>query len=153
MKIKILFVSTLLTVIGIAGCQTGGDAIDETSVGIGADAIFNDPSPSVFVYPTTKVGKSDRMNRSYETAPPMVPHTVAEYLPITMETNDCMDCHDRPTLREREYVKGKKLAMTVSHYGGFYGKGDLEEVSGARYNCTQCHAPLSDAKPLVENTF
>ena len=47
MKIKILLVSTLLTTIGIAGCQTAG-TVDETSVGIGADGVFNDPSPSTF---------------------------------------------------------------------------------------------------------
>ena len=41
MKIKILLVSTLLTSIGIVGCQTGGP-VDETSVGIGADGVFND---------------------------------------------------------------------------------------------------------------
>lgn len=153
MKIKIMLVSTLLTTIGIVGCQTDGGSIDEASVGIGADGVFNDPSPTVFTYPTTKVGKSERIARSYQSAPPLVSHTVEEYLPITREENGCMDCHDRPTLRDREYIKGKKLAMTVSHYGGFSGGGDLEEVSGARYNCTICHAPASDAKPLVENTF
>ena len=110
MKIKILLVSTLLTSFGIVGCQTGGP-IDETSVGIGADGVFNDPSPSTFEYPTIKAGESDRIAKSYHTAPPMVPHTVAEYLPITMETNECMECHDKKKLIDREYVKGKKLAM------------------------------------------
>jgi len=152
MKIKILLVSTLLTTIGIVGCQTGGP-VDEASVGIGADGVFNDPSPSTFDYPTTEAGKSDRVAKSYHTAPPMVPHTVAEYLPITMETNECMECHDKPKLIDREYVKGKKLAMPQDHYGGFGGKGDKDEVSGARYTCSQCHAPMSDAQPLVENTF
>ena len=94
MKIKILLVSTLLTTIGIVGCQTGGP-VGETSVGIGADGVFNDPSPSTFDYPTTKAGESDRIAKSYHTAPPMVPHTVAEYLPITMETNECMECHSQ----------------------------------------------------------
>ena len=56
MKIKILLVSSLLTTIGIVGCQTGGP-VDETSVGIGADGVFNDPSPSTFEYPTTKAVK------------------------------------------------------------------------------------------------
>ena len=152
MKIKILLVSTLLTSIGIVGCQTGGP-VDETSVGIGADGVFNDPSPSTFDYPTTKAGESDRVAKSYHTAPPMVPHTVAEYLPITLETNECMECHDKPKYIDKKYVKGNKLSMPESHYGGFGGTGDKDEASGARYTCSQCHAPMSGAQPLVENTF
>ena len=152
MKIKILLVSTLLTTIGIVGCQTGGP-VDQTSLGIGLDGVFNDPSPSTFAYPTIKAGEIDLSSKSYHTSPPMVPHTVEEYLPITMETNECMECHDKPKIQDREYVKGKKLAMPESHYGGFGGRGDKDEVSGARYTCSQCHAPTSDAKPLVENIF
>lgn len=153
MKIKILLISTLLTSIGIVGCQTAGGPVDETSVGIGADGVFNDPSPSSFDYPTTKAGESDRIAKSYATAPPLVPHTVDKFLPITMETNECMECHEKPKLIDKEYVKGKKLAIPSSHYGGFGGTGDKDEVSGALYTCTLCHAPASDAQPLVENTF
>ena len=153
MKIKILLVSTLLTTIGIVGCQTSGGPVDQSSLGIGADGVFNDPSPSTFDYPTTKAGESDLIAKSYHTAPPMIPHTIDEYLPITMETNECMECHDKPKIQDREYVKGKKLAMPESHYGGFGGRGDKDEVSGARYTCSQCHAPTSDAQPLVENIF
>ncbi|MEK7438145.1 MAG: nitrate reductase cytochrome c-type subunit, partial [Pseudomonadota bacterium] len=29
----------------------------------------------------------------------------------------------------------------------------LSEVSPARYQCTACHVPQVDAKPLVQNTF
>ena len=42
--------------------------------------------------------------------------------------------------------------MPQNHYGGFKGEVDKEEVSEARYTCTQYHVPLSGAKPLVENT-
>ncbi len=152
MKIKILLVGTLLTTIGIVGCQTGGP-VDEASVGIGADGVFNDPSPSTFEYPTVEAGESDRIAKSYHTAPPMISHTVEEYYPITLDNNECVDCHDKRKLIDREYVKGKKLAMPDSHYGGFSGQGDKEEVSGSRYTCSQCHAPVSNAQPLVENTF
>lgn len=152
MKIKILFISTLLTAVGVAGCTTTS-SVDETDVGIGMDGVFSDPSPSTFDYPTEEAGKSDRIEKSYYTAPPLVPHTVAEYLPITMEDNECLECHDKPKIQGRDYVKGEKLAMPASHYGGFGGTGDEDEVSGAVYTCTLCHAPASNAQPLVENTF
>ena len=163
MKIKFLFISALLAVITVAGCKTtggtGGDQasvgpLDQTSVGIGQDAIFSEALPSSFDYPDTKAGKSDLIAKSYHTAPPMVPHTLEEYLPITMEDNECMDCHDWYKKIGDTYVKGKrKYPMPESHYGGFAGKGVKDEVSGARYTCVQCHAAVSNAKPLVENTF
>ncbi len=152
-KIKILLIGTLLTTIGIVGCQSGGGYIDEASVGIGADGVFNDPSPATFNFPTTKTGESDLIPTSYHTAPPMVAHTFVEYLPITMENNECLECHDKPKLIDRDYIKGKKLSMSAAHYGGFGGSGDEDEVSGSHYTCTTCHAPASDAQPLVENTF
>ncbi len=43
--------------------------------------------------------------------------------------------------------------MPMSHYGGFDGEGDEQEVSGARYTCTQCHIAQSGAEPLVENYY
>ena len=85
MKIKFLFISALLAVITVAGCKTtggtGGDQasvgpLDQTSVGIGQDAIFSEALPSSFDYPDTKAGKSDLIAKSYHTAPPMVPHTL-----------------------------------------------------------------------------
>ena len=151
MKMKILLMSTALVAVGFAGCQPG--TIHESDMGIGADGVFADPFPKTYDYPTEEAGKSDLISRSYHDAPPLVPHTVEEYLPITMETNECMECHDKPKIRGRDYVKGEKLAMSNSHYGGFAGTGDKNEVSGSMYTCSQCHAPASDAKPLVANTF
>jgi len=156
MKIKILLIITVLAYVGIVGCQTGGQyagSVSENKIGIGADAVFNTPAPSTFDFPTVKPGDNYLIERSFSMAPPMVPHAVDEFLPITMELNDCMDCHDKPKLFDRGFIKGKKLAMPRSHYGGFGGTGDEDEVSGSRYNCSQCHAPISGAQPLVENVF
>ena len=159
-KIKILLISTLLVIIGIAGCQTSSETSSETTgpipenkVGLGADAVFNTPAPATFEFPTVEPGESYLLTRSFSMAPPMVPHSVDEFLPITMENNECMECHDKPKLFDREFIKGKKLAMSRSHYGGFGGAGDPDEVSGSRYTCSQCHAAVSGAEPLVENLF
>ena len=129
-------------------------AIDELNMGLGDDAVFNDPTPSSYDYTDTKPGKSDRISPAYHTLPPTIPHTIEKYLPITAETNECMDCHDYYDRIGQEYVKGKrKLPMPKSHYGGFGGEGVKDELSGARYTCVQCHVPATDAKPLVSNTF
>jgi len=150
MKIKLLLMSVILAFFGnaLAG------AIDELNMGLGDDAVFNDPTPATAAYPQTKEGKNDRVKPAYHTAPPVVPHRMETHLPITMEENGCLDCHDQYKKIGSKYVKGKKkLPMPKSHYGGFAGKGVKDEVSGARYTCVQCHVQASDAVPLVENTF
>ena len=142
---------------GIVFCLFGGslfaNAIDQMNMGIGEDNVFSDATPEAFAYSDVKAGKSEMIPLAYSTVPPLISHAIAEYLPITAEKNDCTDCHDRQDkIGKTEHRTGKKIPMPESHYGGFLGKGDKEEVSGSRYTCTQCHVPQSGAKPLIENT-
>jgi len=142
---------------GIVFCLFGSslfsDPIDQMNMGIGEDNVFSDATPIAFSYPDTKAGKSQLLPLAYSTVPPLIPHTVEKYLPITTEENGCTECHDRKDkIGKTEHQSGKKIPMPESHYGGFHGKGDKEEISGSRYTCTQCHVPQSGAKPLVENT-
>jgi cytochrome c-type protein NapB len=130
------------------------DAIDQVNIGIGEDNVFSDATPTTFAYPEIKAGKSTMIPLAYSTVPPLIPHSIKKYIPITAEENACTDCHDRQDkIGKTEHRTGKKIPMPDSHYGGFHGKGDKEEVSGSRYTCTQCHVPQSGAKPLVENTY
>ena len=150
MKIKVL-ASTLLC---ICVSFLYADPIDQLNIGIGEDNVFSDATPEAFKYQGKKAGKSELLPIAYSTVPPLISHTVEEYLPITAETNDCTECHDkRKKIGKTERRTGKKIPMPQNHYGGFDGKGDEDEVSGARYTCTQCHVPQSGAKPLLENTY
>ena len=116
-------------------------------------SVFEIPTPEAVMYPTAKPGKTDRIPKAYSTLPPLVTHRLEEYMPITMEENECMDCHDRRKLLGKVWKFGKKIPMPDTHYGSFGNEGSSEDVAGARYNCTQCHVAVSDAQPLVENTF
>lgn len=130
------------------------NAIDELNMGLGQDNVFSEATPDAFSFPSTKPGKSELLPIAYPTLPPQIPHTIDKYIPITMEENACTDCHDRQDkIGKAKRETGTKIPMPASHYGGFKGTGDKEEISGSRYICTQCHVPQSDAKPLVENTF
>ncbi len=71
------------------------DAIDQMNMGIGEDNVFSDATPSAFAHNEAEAGKSELLPIAYSTLPPGIPHTIAEYLPITIETNDCAECHDR----------------------------------------------------------
>lgn len=150
MKIKILVAGLIC----ICSSALTADAIDQVNIGIGEDNVFSDATPETFSYPKEKAGKSELLPVAYSTVPPQVPHAIEKYLPITAETNDCTDCHDKQDkIGKAEKKTGNKVPMPQNHYGGFKGEGDKEEVSGSRYTCTQCHVPLSGAKPLVENTY
>ncbi|MCU7958431.1 MAG: nitrate reductase cytochrome c-type subunit [gamma proteobacterium symbiont of Bathyaustriella thionipta] len=152
MKTKILLLGIMLFT---SACATSS-SIKEDSLGLSKTSVFDTPSPASVSYPDTKAGKSERLSRAYSgfgQVPPQVPHGVERYLPISQDDNQCLECHDRLDRIDIKYHKGSKLPMSRSHYGGFNGKGDKKEVSGARFNCSQCHVPQSDAKPLVENTL
>jgi len=130
------------------------DAIDQLNMGIGEDNVFSDATPTAYHVVGKKAGKSELLPIAYSTAPPQISHTIEEYLPITLEENECTDCHDKQRkIGKTERRTGKKIPMPMNHYGSFGGEGDKEEVSGSRYTCTQCHVTQSDAEPLVGNYY
>ena len=140
-------------------CTTASDrssstdkAIDELNMGLSKTSVFDTPTPELYTYSDAKPGYNDRLAKSWDELPPQIPHRVEEFLPVVMEDNQCLDCHDVPKYIGRPYnmdrTKKSKSPMSKAHYAD----EDLDEVSGARFNCTQCHVPLSNAKPLVENT-
>jgi cytochrome c-type protein NapB len=46
-------------------------------------------------------------------------------------------------------TRKSKSPMPKEHYAS----SEMDELAGARFNCTQCHVPQSNAAPLVESTF
>ena len=71
-------------------------------------------------------------------------------VPITGQSNACLGCHDKPDMIGKQ-AKGAPTPMTSTHYLDPWVPTRGMKLSGARYNCTQCHAAQSDAQPLVEN--
>jgi len=125
---------------------------------------FNAPAP----------GSGQKFARSYVNAPPLIPHSVEGLLPITRKQNACLDCHmpdkakavgatpipkshftnyrphtkigkDGAIVKEGKAVANTSDIKVVAH--------DLKHLSMARFNCTQCHVPQANVKPLVKNTF
>lgn len=84
--------------------------------------------------------------RNFVDQPPLIPHSVRDYN-ITAQHNKCMECHSWQRYRE---FGATKISMT--HFKDRTGT-DTATVSPLRYFCTQCHAPQTNAQPLVENTF
>jgi cytochrome c-type protein NapB len=81
----------------------------------------------------------------------VISHGIAEFLPITRSSNLCLDCHGVPGPKK----KGEPTPVPASHFVDFRkapGKKG-EKVAGARWICTACHVPQTDAKPLVGTTY
>jgi len=100
--------------------------------------IFDAPDP----------GESQMGERSFENAPPVIPHNVDGLLPITLAENSCADC---PLPAEAADVGA--TPMPASHLYDLRRDTQLQGLAGANYNCTQCHTPQANTAVLVENTF
>lgn len=112
-----------------------------------------DPGPKATEYQGAAPGQNDPLARSYETAPPMIPHAVDDYLPITTR-NECLNCHLNPA---KAITEKRVTALPRSHFQDREGKdraGALKSVGDIYfgfYNCSMCHAPQANAPALVDN--
>ena len=84
-------------------------------------------------------------HRSWETAPPMIPHSYKPFK-ITRELNACAYCH----VRDHEWMKAPKAGD--SHFKRVKG-GAAPVLDMRRYFCLQCHAPQHAIEPIVRNTY
>ncbi len=146
---KTLIAAATLTAIIATGCAMSSN-ISEESLGLRKTDLYteNTTTGDKTSYSTVAAGESKVYERAFENAPPMISHEVEDMLPITIDNNSCLGCHD-------PLVAASVNATPVpkSHLFDMRKDKVLATVSNARYNCTQCHAPQSDNEPLVENTF
>ncbi len=125
-------------------------AVPDDAIGLSKTSVYDIPTPDVVEYSTTDAGSvGKRSERSYMTAPPMIPHTVKDMVPITLETNLCRDCHVQPSMIGQKLTQGMPVPAPVSHYVDV----KAGELYMGRYNCTQCHAPQAKVNVLVKSTF
>lgn len=120
-------------------------------------------------YRSAQAGTSTKIKRAYQDAPPMIPHDVSDFLPITRENNACTGCHAPEIapamgatpippshyldMRPRHICDGKKFKKRIDNMKNETDVKPLTHLSQARYNCSQCHAPQSQGNPSVENLF
>ncbi len=107
-------------------------------------------------------GTSMKFERSFENAPPMIPHDTEGMFPITAEMNMCLSCHDRAVAEALMADTPNLKAIPASHYFSIRTAADTGDATKAetgdvlsndRYNCDQCHVVQTNAKPVVKNLF
>ncbi len=129
--------------------------VQTNSMGLSKTSVFDVPTPVVYHYTDKAPGQSKLLPRAYLGAPPQVPHAVADFLPITQDSNMCIACHAQPDQWGKKPVAGVATAIPPTHYTDLRNAPGkvTDHLINARYNCNQCHVPQTDAPPLVENTF
>ena len=128
-------------------------------------------------YRTSTAGSGNKIQRAFQDAPPMIPHDVEGMLPITINDNQCTQCHAPEVASSMNalpypasHMTNFRAATAIAADGRISKNGvatdntsvaGMEHVSikqesklvGARFNCTQCHAPQSDATDAPKNNF
>ena len=119
--------------------------------GLAPGSVFQVPSPPAFKDEASAPGEKGVLKRINREFPPMIPHGVADFLPITRESNMCLDCHGTGAPRKA----GEPTPVPASHYVDLRRAPEQKgaKLAGTRWVCISCHVPQTDAKPLVGNTF
>lgn len=140
-----LLIATLLA--SIVGCAS----FSAPTPMRGADVSAPDRAPDAKTYDEKipGVGQPQLIARTFVGQPPLVPHAVEKYVPLTMEENACLDCHITDELRGQKVPKIGK-----SHFSTTLKRRDgSPAVEMTRFQCDSCHVPQVDAKPLVDSRF
>jgi cytochrome c-type protein NapB len=137
---KRLFAVFSFAILALAAtAQQKPGAIDDQQFSLNKGSVFEAATPSPFEF---EDGAKTQRPLDGSGMPVMISHTIDDDLPITAEKNGCIRCHT-PT--------GKKVRGAPPVPSSHVAAGDKPAVAGKRWNCTACHAPQADVKPLVVN--
>lgn len=144
---KVIF-GIIFGIISIAFVACGG--IDDTEIGFRDVELENDSAVKLkdFTYNATPAGESKLIERAFENAPPMISHDVEGMMDITKDVNMCITCH-APEFAEMMNA----VPVPASHLYDTFSKKQSSEIVESRYNCNLCHAPMTNARPIIGNTF
>lgn len=125
--------------------------VKDTALGLSKTSVFEAPAPPAFQPEQSAPGEKPLPPRLGPQIPPVVPHGVADMLPITREQNACVDCHAIAGPKKA----GEPTPLPASHYVDYRNAPDKagDKVAGARWLCTACHVPRTDAAPLVGSRY
>ena len=142
-------------VIGLLAFLAVGATANDKEADDGLDVYFRDASlmalsdQALESYLDSEAGESKLIERAFPDAPPQIPHTLVDMLPITANDNECVECHHPDNVGSEA-----DLPLPKSHFSravmGSGGKGDsmvwvvrgyedAKDLGGSRYNCTMCH--------------
>ncbi|MFO1376606.1 MAG: nitrate reductase cytochrome c-type subunit [Steroidobacteraceae bacterium] len=113
----------------------------------GSDAATTDQAPVVHTQLGKKPGLQQKIVRTFDGQPPLIPHATDNFDEVTVDANQCLDCHGADVFQKKNAPK-----IPVTHFVGRDGQ-TLAGTDERRHSCTLCHVPQFDAPPLVGNSF
>ncbi len=165
-----LFAAIAVFTVACAATQT----VSEESIGLRKTDLYTETSTVADKtdYRKDPAGASKRIERAFENAPPMIPHDVEGLLPITVNNNACLGCHE-PAIAPavgaipipKSHFTNFRPDTVLNKSGKIVKEGivventsDIKTVAkskdllvGARFNCSQCHAPQSQGEAPKNN--
>ena len=163
----------------VVGCATTNGSVSDDSLSLRKSNVQTESGIKLNRVSYTKAapGEAKKIERSYDNAPPLIPHSVKGLLPITKNNNSCLGCHMpevapsvHATAIPKSHFTNFRPRETITKNGKLAKKGNIVarpnnganevfatpthgKLYAGRYNCSQCHVAQSSAKPLVGNTF
>lgn len=177
-KYKVLSAAVLLAFL-TTGCMqaTGSNAqkmsqqYSEEELGLRDTALLNEDTtkPVAPQYSKSYAGSGKMYKRAFQDAPPMIPHSVEGMVPVKINNNQCISCHMPNVapavnataipeshfldMRPKHQYDGKQFKKAVDNMKNETSVQKAGDLSGARFNCTQCHASQSETEVAKPNNF
>jgi nitrate reductase (cytochrome), electron transfer subunit len=149
-RLMFAVVSMFVGVVAFAGEDPPAEgSIPDSELGLIKVGVFETFSPPAIPENQSAPGEAPLPVRANEESPPVIPHEIVDFLPITANSNLCLECH---AVEEKE--EGEPTPIPASHYVDLRNAPDEqgEEVAGARYLCISCHVTRTSAALLVGNS-
>ncbi len=166
----------LLSLVAAGSMAYAAGTVSEESLGLRKVDLYSESSvkPDEGKFDAKAPGSSDRFERSFENAPPMIPHSVDGLLPITKANNACLGCHMPNVAKSmgatpvppshfanfRPQTKVDSSGKVIKEGQAISNTSDIkvvvhkqDKLYQGRFNCSQCHAPQADIPPAVANNF
>lgn len=158
-----------ITLLLFVACQSTQETkIDEDKLGF-IDADLHSDNTNLKMkaaYNMDKPAVGATYERSFENAPPMIPHTTAGFFPIKMDNNICLSCHmpdkvEESGAREISKTHFQNWRPQLKEENGKYSNPDdsdvfvkqMDKLNNSYFNCSQCHVPQADVTIDIENLF
>lgn len=166
-----LLVCLVIIVIVSGSCNDRKEKqwVEDENIDMSYDMLLSDESTLTDMPEYSKIrgGESELLQRSFENAPPLIPHRVGGFLPIKVEDNKCLRCHipnkaeefGATPLPETHFTSYRPMVEEVD---GVYRiaepvekvfEKDLDHFNNAMFNCSQCHVPQAKVTVEISNVF
>jgi len=116
-------------------------SIPDSEIGLAPGTAFEQPEQKAIGFNAVDPGDSEIQARSNAEFPPVIPHSVQDIGPISLDENPCLDCHNTDVAEDMGAV-----AVPASHLMDLRNSpGEFDDkVTGARLVCTSCHVEMTD---------